>query len=332
MKLDQFNKSNYYEGVNEMANAKRFLTIIAVMAIMLSSSLSADVTVEMKSSLSGIPFITAFEMDQTYGVSERGFFSGSNMKIGVMDTMINAKTMMAYDMESEMMTYCDWMDSACMYVDLEGLDSLLKSDFIDLMLDSLDQMSGMIKDSIDKYLAITGFKMGFSGVEQEVSGYQCQEYEFNVEGEFNMPAGTMPGAVRFNLEGTSWLTDDIKNYSEYRANIDRLYNRFFTPELQNAAERMLAMVGLSPDILTAYQDIYRYINVETEFLINLEIWSPGQDVPSMAFNVSFTSVLVDISFDPITQNVVEVPKDFSVENFNLKELLEKLDDIDEETF
>jgi hypothetical protein len=57
------------------------------------------------------------------------------------------------------------------------------------------------------------------------------------------------------------------------------------------------------------------------FNVKVELWSENMEVPSMAFNISFNSVLVDMNFDKISDSVFEAPDGFETETIDLLKLM-----------
>ena len=279
----------------------------------------ADVTIEMKSSLSGIPFLGDMELYQTMCVRPGNFCTITELAMNIADTSISTKSKANFDLSTSTIEMCDWEKENCAEISISDIESLLTTDLKDMLTDSISKYL----DSITKYISIDKFDMDFSGNEKSVSGYKCRELLFDMEGLFSMPIPKIPGQIRFIIDGTSWVTDQFENSTEYRQVMDDFKSKFFTPKIENFLGDMMSLFGIDRSLMDKYYDYYKYIQVQNAYNLTLEIWSENMDVPSMSFNLRFNSVLIDLSTEKIPDEVFATPPGFTTEGVDLKGLMKE---------
>jgi len=285
------------------------------------TSLSADVTYEMKSSLSGIPFLKKFEMYQTTCVRQGEMCTFAEVEIEVPDTTIVTKSRFYMDADNRMLGLCNWEDSSCVNIALASLDQFLSGEFRQRMLDTLDRLI----DQVDEYFRLDELSFQESDEQQTISGYKCRKLLFNMVGRLNPPIEQVPGDLKILMNGYSWVTTDFPEYPEYKKATNDIMSSLFTPEIQNLIEDVLVLVGVDESFIQTYLESWTYLYVQMAFNITLEVWSPDMDVASMSFNLRYNSILENLSFEKIPDAVFAKPSGFEQENLNLSELLKGLD-------
>jgi hypothetical protein len=291
--------------------------LVLALGLCACSSLSADITVEMKSSISGIPFLRVFELNQITGMRGKEVITATKGEMNVGDTAISFKSSTYLNTNDNMFRFCNWTDSTCQVFDLTGIDKFLSSDTVSLLLDTLD----FYLDIASQYVSIEKAEMERTGKSQTISGYNCDEVIYTLEGRANPPIERLPGDFKFSISGTSWITDDFPHYDEYRRCIGNATDLYLNDELYALLKRILGKFGIGASFLDQSIELWQYLYVEMAMNIKLELWSEGMDVPSMAFNIRFNSVLVDLSFDKISDSVMEPPDGFEMKKTDLSKIL-----------
>ncbi|NIP41438.1 MAG: hypothetical protein GWO41_06260 [candidate division Zixibacteria bacterium] len=291
--------------------------LILVFSIFACPAANADITIEMKSSVSGIPFLRVFEIDQITGIRGSEVFTATEGEIDVGDTAISFRSSTYMNTFNELIRFCNWTDSTCKLIDLTGLDQILSSDTFMMLMDTLDYYL----DLASQYVMIDSAEMTRTGNSQKVSGYDCDEVLFTLSGSANPPLPQMPGDIKFSVSGSSWITDDFPNYDEYRNAIAKMTERYLTPEVWDIFKKILGRFGISGTYLDKSLELWQYLYVEMAINVKVELWSENMDVPSMAFNIRFNSVLVDMNFDKISDPVFEAPAGFETETVDLFKLM-----------
>ncbi|MBD3218575.1 MAG: hypothetical protein GF310_09890 [candidate division Zixibacteria bacterium] len=300
-----------------MKKSLKLACIVLALGLFACSNSSADITVEMKSSVSGIPFLRVFEINQITGMRGNEVISATEGEMDVGDTAISFRSSTYINSVKNLIRICNWPDSTCQLINLTGIDKLLASDTFGILMDTLDYYL----DIAAQYVKIDEAEIGKTGKSQKISGYDCDEVFFSLKGSANPPLGSLPGDIRFNLSGSSWLTDDFPNYDEYRESIGSMFDLYLTPEVWDLLKKVFGRFGLSESYLEESLALWKYLYVEMALNIKVELWSEDMDVPSMAFNIRFNSVLVDLSFDKISDSVFEPPSGFETETVDLSNLL-----------
>ena len=302
-----------------MRKATSFLTVFVVVLLISICPARADVTIEMKSSLSGIPFLGDMEMYQTMCVRPGNFCTITEVEMSIADTSISTKSRVSCDLDNSTIELCDWEKESCTEISIGDIENLLTTDLKEMITDSVSKYI----DSIVKYISIDKFDMEFSGNEKTVSGYNCRELLFDMEGMFSMPVPKLPGQIKVIVDGTSWVTDKFDNYSEYIQVMDDFKNKFFTPKIESFVTDLMTLFGIDKSLIDKYYDYYKYIQVQNAYNLTLEIWNENMDVPSMSFNLRYNSVLIDLSTDKIPDEVFTSPPGFSKEGVDLKGLMKE---------
>lgn len=287
-----------------------------MLCILGTGILKADITVEMKSSISGIPFLQAFEVNQTYGIQGNRMVSATDGELNVSDTSISFKSTFYLDFDSQVVRVCNWEDSSCQVVSLATIDQLLNSGLEQKLMDTIRPY---LKQA-SQYVKITNASVTETGNKKKISGYNCDEVLIDFSGSANPPLKQMPGELRFSVTGTEWVTDDFPHADEYANTMMKFKSAFLTPELEKLVNEIFGYFGIGPSLMESYTKLLGKLYVEMALNMKLEVWSEGMTVPSMSFNIRYNSVLVDISFDKISNSVFESPANFSTKEIDLLNL------------
>ena len=291
--------------------------LILVFSIFACPAANADITIEMKSSVSGIPFLRVLEINQMTGIRGSEVFSATEGEIDVADTSISFRSSTFMNTMNRSIRFCDWTDSTCKLIDMTGLNQLLSSDTFTMLMDTLDHYL----EIASQYVTIDESKMDRTGNSKKISGYNCDEVVFTLAGSANPPLPQLPGDIRFSLTGTSWITDDFPQYDEYRNAIGKMTEIYLTPEVWGILKSIFGRFGIDGSYLDKSLELWQYLYVDMAFNVKVELWSENMEVPSMAFNISFNSVLVDMNFDKISDSVFEAPDGFETETIDLFKLM-----------
>jgi hypothetical protein len=304
-----------------MRKATIYPVLFCLLATFGGITLQADITYEMKSSLSGIPFLKMFEMYQTTCVRDGQFCSVTELEIDVPDTTITGKSAIYMNADEKLLEFCQWEDSGCVVLGLAGLDDFLDAGFREKILDTLKQLMELA----DEYFMLDKLSFDESDEWQTISGFKCRKMLFNLEGRLNPPVKEIPGDLKVMLDGYSWVTTDFPEYAEYKKTMQNIMENFFTPKIQSLVEDALKIVGIEESFLQEYLESWTYLYVQIAFNMTLEVWSPDLDVPSMSFNLRYNSILENLSFEKIPDAVFEKPSGFTRKDVNLLELLRDSD-------
>lgn len=299
--------------------SKKLLCVCMTFIICLLGAdiLKADITVEMKSSVSGIPFLQAFEVSQTYGIAGDRMVSATDGELNVSDTSISFKSTFYMDLDSNTIRLCNWEDSVCQFINLADINQILNSGFEQKIMDTIKPYLKIAS----QYVKITNASLTETGNKKKVSGYNCNEVLVDFSGSANPPLKQVPGEIKFSITGTEWVTDDFPHADEYASSMMKFKDTFMTPSIEKFINEVFSYFGIGPSLMESYTKLLGKLYVEMALNMKLEIWSEGMNVPSMSFNIRFNSVLVDISFDKISSSVFEAPADFSSKKIDILDLL-----------
>jgi hypothetical protein len=292
------------------------LIFVCTIGVLLGASASADVTIEMKSSLSGIPFLQNFEMFQTMVIRDGYFISTSEAEIGIPDTTIRTKSTVWIDMLTRDIDFCEWEDSTCTNINFSDVEAILGTDMAQKAIDSLT----FILDSIEKFFSLDKLTMDMTDNKQTIDGYKCREIIFGMEGSVTVPVEKLPGSFKFMLNGSSWVTSDFPNYDEYRKVMTSFQTTFLSQKFEDLLGNIMSHFGVGEEYLEKYKEYTLFVSVQNAINITVELWSPGMTVPSMSFNLRFNSVLDNLSTDKVPDQVFSTPEGFQKKDLNLFDL------------
>jgi hypothetical protein len=125
----------------------------------------------------------------------------------------------------------------------------------------------------------------------------------------------MPGQFKFKVDGNSWMTQDIRNFNEFKDKWEKSLEFFYPQSARHYFDQVLEVFGIDPKVIELMW-LKPAVNVETSVNITVEIWNEGMSAPSMSFNLLFNMVLVDISYDKIPDAVFEAPAGFEIKTLN----------------
>jgi hypothetical protein len=297
---------------------KKLICISTVFLLLIFGTgiLKADITIEMKSSFSGIPFLQTFEMSQTFGIQGDRMISATDGELNVADTTVSFKSTFFMDLDKQVIRNCNWEDSSCQIVDLASIEQLLNSGLEKTLMDTIKPYLEMAS----QYVQITNASVSQTGNTKKISGYKCDEVIFDFSGSANPPLPQLQGDIKFSITGTSWVTDDFPHADEYSRVMEKAKSTFLTPKVETFINEVLGHFGIGPSLMDTYLELLGKLYVEMAMNMKLEVWAEGMEVPSMSFNIRYNSVLVDISFDKISNSVFEAPANFSTKTIDVLNL------------
>ncbi len=278
--------------------------------------LKADITIEMKSSISGIPFLQAFEMNQMYGIQGDRMISTTDGEVNAGDTSIAFKSAVYFDFTKGLLRSCSWEDSACVLVNLSSIEQLVNAGLEKNLMDTIRPYLEKASD----YVQVTNASVTKTDNRKRISGYDCNEVVFDFSGTGSPHLEQMQGDIKFSFTGSMWVTKNFPHADEYEQVMSKMKTTIFTPKLQDLINEIFGYVGIGPSFLKSSLDLMGELYVEGAFNMKLELWAEGMEVPSMSFNMRVNSVLVDISFDKISSSVFEAPPNFSTKEVDLLNL------------
>jgi len=302
-----------------MRIATSILAVILIAGLVGINPLMADVSIVMKSSISGIPFLNEIEMYQTMYTRPGHLCSITEVEMKIADTNVVSKSKVHFDIANSQFEYCSWEEEKCNQVTMAELESLLTTDLKEKITDSIN----LYLDSIKKYISFDNFDMKFTNNKKIISGYNCREVLFDMEGMFSMPLKQLPGDIKVIVDGTSWVTDDFENYAEYRQVMDDFKDKLFAPQIKNFVDDLMDVFGIDDSWMENYFEMLKYIQVQNAVNLTLEIWNEKMTVPSMSFNLRLNTVLIDLSTEKIPAEVFETPPGFSSEGVNFQDMLKE---------
>jgi hypothetical protein len=222
--------------------SKKLMAISAAFLLFVFSAgiLKADITIEMKSSFSGIPFLQAFELSQTIGIQGDRMISATDGELSVADTSISFKSTFFVDLDKRLIRNCNWEDSNCQIVDLASIEQLLNSGLEKTLLDTIKPYLELAS----QYVQITNASVSQTGNTKKISGYNCDEVIFDFSGSANPPLPQLQGDIKFSVTGTSWVTDDFPHADEYSRIMEKFKSTFFTPEVEKVVNEILGHFGI----------------------------------------------------------------------------------------
>ncbi|MBD3381648.1 MAG: hypothetical protein GF404_05555 [candidate division Zixibacteria bacterium] len=307
---------------------KKGITVLAMIATIWLSMLGfvyADMTIDIKTSLSGIPFITEFEMNQSQLIREGEVAFFTDMEIGLpseTDTSVKTKAMVVMDLPNDRLLSCEWEESKCQDIRIGSLYETIRPEMLQWIMDTLKSYVPMIT----QYYEITGFSMEVNNELKSISGYDCYQIKYDFGININVPVEQVPGELRVKVDGVSWMTEDIEQYELFSRNWNSMKETYFPEKYHGYIKEAFGLLGIDPELIDKSWALDPAVAVESSVKISVEIWNEGMSMPSMSFNLLANSILQDISYDDIPDEAFMVPSGFEVEVIDasmLKPLLEE---------
>lgn len=308
-----------------MKNVKCLLSVLIVISFCCVGNAVSDITIETKTSIGGIPFITDCEMTQTQFMRGDEVAIYTDFEIGLpseADTSIKTKSMVVMNFSDKDILSCDWENSQCKNINLDSIFGSIKPEILAMLLDTL----AVYAPILSQYFEITDFEVVLPGNKKEIMGYDCYDMNMRFSANVNIPIEQVPGELHVKMMSTSWLTDDIKDYSLLTSNWRKMKQAFLPDNVKETLTSALELIGVKTSIFNVLWSMKPSVNVESTVNITVEVWNEGMQSPSMSFNLVVNSILQDISYDKISDQIFKSPAGFATDTVNVSVLQELLKD------
>ncbi len=293
-----------------MPKLMRVVILSALIAIFLSLPASADFAVKTKMTMSGMPMMGNFNMQQTYLITGSQMAVALDMENPMMGAAGGVHTKNIIRDGGKEMLVVNYADSTYSLYDKKVLDSMSASIMgeMDKALDSLQEM-----------LTIEKMSMKMTGEKKMINEIEAEEFAIDIKFQMMMAMmGPEPTPMNISVSGSQWGTKQFAEFEFYKKMSEELAGVFAGGASGGFGDMMkfFEKMGMEKGTVDEVAKFAGYVVLAGDLDISIEMVMPDMDeeaaamMPGMTFNMKMTTAPVEVSSKSIAASEFEIPKGF----------------------
>jgi len=288
----------------------RIIVLAAFIAAFLSVTASADFMVKTTTTMSGIPMMGNFTMQQTY------FITGDQLAFAMaMDNPMMGQSggmhvkYIIRDGGNEMLVI-NYSDSTYSIFDKKLLDSLTTA-----VMTEMDKAL----DSLKTAMTIDKMEMSMTGNKKKVMELEAEELMVDMKMKMNMSMmGPQPMPMTITVTGSQWGTRQFAEHEFYDKAMEEFSSIFMSGGQSGfgGIMKFFEKLGMEKGAVEEMTKFSGLVVLEGDMNISMEMVLPDMeeeemaDMPGMTFNMNMSTAPVEVTKDNIPKSEFEIPKGF----------------------
>jgi hypothetical protein len=293
-----------------MPKLMRVVVLAALIAIFLNLPASADFTVKTKMTMSGMPMMGNFSMQQTYLITGSQMAIGLKMENPMMGAAGGIHTRNIIRAGGTEMLVVNYADSTYSLYDKKVLDSMSAS-----IMGEMDK----VLDSLKDMLTIEKMSMMMTGEKKKINDLEAEELAIDIKFQMMMTMmGPEPTPMNISVKGSQWGTKQFAEFEFYKKMSQELAGVFGGGASGGFGDMMkfFEKLGMEKGTVDEVTKFTGYVVLAGDLDISVEMVMPDMDeeaaatMPGMTFNMKMTTEPVEASSKSIAASEFEIPKGF----------------------
>lgn len=293
-----------------MSKLMRVVILSTLIAMFLCLPASADFAVKTKMTMSGMPMMGNFGMQQTYLITGSQIAVALDMENPMMGAAGGVHTKNIIRADGKEMLVINYADSTYSLYDKKVLDSMSASIMgeMDKALDSLMEM-----------LTIEKMSMVMTGEKKKINELEAEELAIDIKFQMMMAMmGPEPTPMNISVSGSQWGTRQFAEFAFYKKMSEELAGVFGGGASGGFGDMMkfFEKMGMEKGTVDEVAKFVGYVVLAGDLNITVEMVMPDMDeeaaamMPGMTFNMKMITEPVEVSSKAIAASEFEIPKGF----------------------